>query len=449
MKKVLSLSILFAFLVIVFYSCRKSDVPSSLKDKSLPNGLTVEEAQTYFNKLDTSVAATRQGKAAMKMWPHWSDPYSNSNGKGQQYIEVPVVTKKKRTILFIDKQNPIANDDKKKQQQSAFQTLIISKDRTNQVYYRILTYVGSSAYLKRHNYNIGHNRIGKLDADFDGYLNYSNQNGEHLFSLKVENGRPVKRISSKAASQLRRKDARGSGHEVCDRWCTEIIEQVCYQPTITVCIGGHCFEQEQPEECYYESIEVDCYDECYWVDDPEEPETPCYDQTTPSGYCDEIPGDGGDGGDGNEGNEATFGVDCSSFSFTNTSLANWQEAGLNQIRLKWVWIGPSHDQSLAREVYADHVVFGLPKQYGNGTTVTPGQAAIIAADITDQAKINTYQRFRDSPFEPESTVITYFKEQLQLLMVTKGGTAGTTGTGSPNIVFRNEQRAFFGTRDCN
>lgn len=449
MKKVLSLSILFVILFTVFYSCRKSDIPSIRKDKITLSGLSVEEGKAYFNQLDTSSFAAKQGKAAMKMWPHWSNPYSNANGKGQQYIEVPVVTERKRTILFLDKQHPVGDEDKKRQQQSAFQSLVIFKDRNNQVYYRIVTYVGSTPYLKRHSYNIGHNRIGKLDTDFEGYINYSNQRGEHLFSFKVENGRPVKRISSKAASQQKSIEARASGHEVCERWCSETIEQVCIQPTLTVCYGGICWEQEQPEECWYESIEVDCYDECYWVDDQVDEPEPCYDQTTPSGYCDDLPGDGSDGDDGNEGNEATFGVDCGSFSFTNTSLANWQEAGLNQIRLKWVWIGPSHDQSVAREVYVDHVVYGLPKQYANGTTVTAGQAATISADITDQAKINTYQRFRDSPYEPESIVITYFKEQLQLLMVTRGGTAGTTGTGSPSIVFRNEQRAFFGTRDCN
>ncbi|SFF07387.1 hypothetical protein SAMN05518672_11575 [Chitinophaga sp. CF118] len=446
MKKVLSLSILFVILFTVFYSCRKSDVQSIRKDKTTQSGLSVEEGKAYFNQLDTSAVAARQGKAAVKMWPQWANPYSNANGKGQQYIEVPVITERKRTILFLDKEHPAGDEDKKKQKQSAFQTLIVFKDRNSQVYYRIVSYVGSPAYLKRHSYNIGHNRIGNLDSDFDGYLNYSNQKGEHLFSIKVENGRAVKRIGSKAASQQRNTVARASGgYEVCETWCNEITEQFCGQTTVTVCspATGQCWEQEGPEECWYETITVDCYEECYWVEE-EEPNPPCYDQTSPSGYCDNLPGDGG-----GEGNEATFGVDCSSYSFTHTSLANWQEAGLNKIRLKWVWVGPGRDQSYPREMWIDHVVYGLPQHYANGQVITPGQAANIAAAITDQAKILTYQRFREEPFEAESNVITYFKQQLQILMVTQGGTAGTTGTGSPGIVFRNEQRAFFGTRDCN
>lgn len=171
-------------------------------------------------------------------------------------------------------------------------------------------------------------------------------------------------------------------------------------------------------------------------------------------------GGGGDGGGGDDGAghgggsggtglvvpepgeaDAALGTDCNSFVFTKTSTANWQEAGLNNIRLKWVWIGGS-GVAQTREVYVNHIVFGLPMVYANGQTVSPGKAATFSAQAAQQAKYDTYRRFRDTPLWPDdATVIQYYKTALHTYMMVKGGTAGVTGSGSPSIVFRNEERS--------
>lgn len=147
--------------------------------------------------------------------------------------------------------------------------------------------------------------------------------------------------------------------------------------------------------------------------------------------------------------ETTFSVDCQSFEFTQTTIANWQEAGVNNIRLKWQWIGPSNIP-ITREIYINHIVFGLPTQYANGDIVSPGQAANICAQVLDQVKLATYVQFRTSPTFPSDAVVElYFKNLLHQTMTLVAGTAGATGSGSPNIRFHNEVRSFFDPRSCN
>lgn len=151
-------------------------------------------------------------------------------------------------------------------------------------------------------------------------------------------------------------------------------------------------------------------------------------------------------------NGAAVATDCSSFVFTKTSTANWQEAGVKNIRLRWVWVNGSFGGD-GREVIVPSVVFGLPTQYQNANgTITPnsaGKAAVTAAKITEYVKELTYKEFRDSPYSPsDDAVITYFKTQLQAAMATQRGTAGATGSGSNKIVFKNEERSSFLEYDC-
>ena len=158
---------------------------------------------------------------------------------------------------------------------------------------------------------------------------------------------------------------------------------------------------------------------------------------------------GGTGSDAWNNNATVIKVDCKSFVFLKTTPSNWQEAGVNKIRLKWVWIGSGSGglgSNITREMYANNVVFGLPTYYTNAdgttTTLTPGQAANKAAQILEAAKIQTYRHFNDiAEFVREEAVILYFKERIQILMATQMGTAGATGTGSPNIIFRDEDRS--------
>ncbi|HVI46714.1 MAG TPA: hypothetical protein VM802_17680 [Chitinophaga sp.] len=146
--------------------------------------------------------------------------------------------------------------------------------------------------------------------------------------------------------------------------------------------------------------------------------------------------------------ENTNSVDCSAIVFKQTSSANWQEAGITKIRLKWVW-SSNEGMTAMRTVYINQVVIGLPLKYANGTEITPGLAASLAATYTDLAKIFTYQEFKNSPYMPDDgTVTLYFRKKLNELMIVKGGTAGVAGSGSPNIIYKEEQRTAWNPYDC-
>ncbi|WP_231490987.1 hypothetical protein [Pedobacter sp. Leaf170] len=74
-------------------------------------------------------------------------------------------------------------------------------------------------------------------------------------------------------------------------------------------------------------------------------------------------------GDTGTGKDESLDTDCESFVFIKTSGANWQEAGLNKIKLEWVWVGGSN--RLIRHIDVNHIVFGLPTYYtkSNGDIV--------------------------------------------------------------------------------
>lgn len=137
-------------------------------------------------------------------------------------------------------------------------------------------------------------------------------------------------------------------------------------------------------------------------------------------------------------------VDCESFDYVKTSTANWQEAGVKKIRLRWIYIEPTSRHGFLREIWVDKIVFGLPTYYTNAngtiTHLSAGEAATRSAILLDQAKTETYLRFKESNAD-EATVIMYFKKTVHEYMTTQMGTAGATGSGSPDIKFKDEDRS--------
>lgn len=170
--------------------------------------------------------------------------------------------------------------------------------------------------------------------------------------------------------------------------------------------------------------------------------------------CEQQDGSSGGGGSGTvstsdtgEAAENALDTDCESFSFMKTSVANWQEAGLNKISLRMVWIGGGNGITV-RNIEVNHVVFGLPTYYtnANGTTtnLSSGKAANIAAEAAEYARNMTYTEFRDSPvYPPEVTIKSYYIQQVNTYMLMHMGTAGTNGSGSSSIIFNNEERSHF------
>lgn len=149
-----------------------------------------------------------------------------------------------------------------------------------------------------------------------------------------------------------------------------------------------------------------------------------------------------------EQKEAKRQTDCETFTFRKTTEANWQEAGINNIKLSWVWLGGSSGVYTSRDMQVSGIILGFPTYYtnSNGTTssVSAGKAANRAALAIEGARRLTYSEFRDSPYFPQDAEVKkYFIAQVALIMATNKGTAGTSGSGNfNNIVFNDEKRSY-------
>ncbi|RZL46029.1 MAG: hypothetical protein EOP00_16270 [Pedobacter sp.] len=134
--------------------------------------------------------------------------------------------------------------------------------------------------MARHKNSIDHNRIDKLDKDFDGYLHYKDWDGKLLFLLRIENGQPVKRYSGLKSV------ASNSNATVATANSSAGNKKVMVRPV------------EDPH-CYI--ISWDWYQDCYYETE----------ESTEPYYCDaavvynvetvEIPCPPNDGGDGDGG----------------------------------------------------------------------------------------------------------------------------------------------------
>lgn len=357
----------------------------------------------------------------------------------------------------------------------------------------IMTLIAEPSYLQGDLTKLAHNYYNKRDSDYSGVVVYSTPKGKFVNGWIYKNGKITGKISNEAIA-----DNAGSGKSTstqsvktnkivevttCKEWYQTVsFNGVTYEPTylgrtcttvtyddggttgggVTVPGGGGGGSSSTPNvpcipstqnvsaapKVTVNGLKINYVPPPPPIDGgngypPPSGSIPCPTATTSNYTNNDDKDDAG----------KVVSVDCDSFDFTKTSTANWQEAGVRQIRLKWVWIGGGNTGT-SRTVYIPSVVFGLPTQYQNAngtvTTLSPGAAASKAAQITEAAKIFTYQEFRNSPYYPtDAEVIQYFKNNLAALMASQMGTAGATGTGSPAIHFRDEQRSDFFPYNCN
>ena len=159
--------------------------------------------------------------------------------------------------------------------------------------------------------------------------------------------------------------------------------------------------------------------------------------------------DGGGQEEQQDIHEASYATDCESFVFTRPSTANWLEAGITDLYLKLAWLTPSGHKIII-ETNVNQLVFGIPDTYADGTKVRTGEAANWASAATDNARIETYQYFRNWPTQPQPAQVTeYFRSRANYYMNTRGGNVSINGSGHPSIIFKSEVKSFFtNPRDC-
>lgn len=143
------------------------------------------------------------------------------------------------------------------------------------------------------------------------------------------------------------------------------------------------------------------------------------------------------------------GIDCHSFVFSKTTTANWQEAGVKDIVLKTVWIGPTRAAVVIDYKLTTPVVFGLPIERADGTIYTPGMAATIAAQAESKAIVELNRWAKYLPVMPSNSEIEIqYRNFLKMFMLAYGGTADKNGSHSPNIIYKTASYKLLGNGKC-
>ncbi|MGN8068222.1 hypothetical protein [Mucilaginibacter sp. SG564] len=489
LKKLYFLLAATCFIAIIINSCKK-DSNTAQQDKI--SDPVIAQAKNWYEstypatniKLSTLATGSHIDLSQL-IKPDWQHNASYTRFN-RSVLELPVDASSVKTAITLSNSpsgNPVY---KKEYSRSSFLTL--NNGSGYKAY--VMTVIADSSYLKGDLTKLDHNKYNKHDADFSGAVIYSTPKGAFVSGWFYKNGSITGKISfpkigaghsstvSKAAVNSLKTNMLNcvdwyqayyvNGNLVLGEYlgstgdCSEDTPVLPGSgggntggngdgntggggviPPGDPCAGLHSVSPTQAVNSIKEINIVNPNppdgspnppgDGGFPPPEPDPQPSPCVVSMPPPGSDDTN----------DSGNRVS--TDCGSFNFTKTSIANWQEAGVRQIRLKWVWLdGKSIGQT--RTVYLPSVVFGLPTQYqntdGTVTTLSPGAAAVKAAKATEAAKILTYVEFRNSPYVPsDAEVLQYFKGALATAMAAERGTAGATGSGSSAIVFRNEERS--------
>lgn len=159
-------------------------------------------------------------------------------------------------------------------------------------------------------------------------------------------------------------------------------------------------------------------------------------------------GGGSNSGSGYYNPTSESGMSCNSFDF-RTIAGNWQEACVNNAKIKIRWIGGIKSGLTIDITLGALVVVGIPLHRAGGITYYPGRAAEIAAEASNFAQATTAQILKYEPYRSTDAVIeSTYRHWFNLFMQKYGGTAGRTSSRSPVIVFKNASYTFLGNGDC-
>jgi hypothetical protein len=282
-------------LTIFIYSCRKelSDKVEVVTEAQwakdyftqslLPKEGNMVDGRNYLpNGLSGNLRSTKKENFKTPIWQRAKD------GKTALYdfVEIPIqYTTKVMPIIYRedpDRTAPRAID--KDVLRASLDRLIIYKNKRGTINQRVVSFVPTSAYLKRHNGDISHNQINKLDKDFEGFLVYRKWDGNFLFALVIKDGKAVKKMS------LRKKEMKITKTAFAKRRACETIE--VYEIFINCEYANPDDYPHNPSSCGppYEEY-VGSYEVCT-------PDDPCLDPINFNTV--ECGGDEGGGGEDDE-----------------------------------------------------------------------------------------------------------------------------------------------------
>ena len=420
--------------VVIGNSCKKdshSDQQNATSDPAVAKAKSWYESTYPVNtsKVSTQTVTPNPDLSSL-IRPDWNHAVSYTRFN-KKTIELPIDPSSKFGSAI--KKMPGGQGNNPAYSRSSF--ILFNNGNSYNAY--VMTIIADSLYLRNDLSKLDHNKYNKRDSDFSGVVLYNTPKGEFISAWFYNNGKITNSLLTDKPTTQKVQSVQTSSQQILHDNCTYWYQDVY--------VGGIYIGTSYLGVTCIRSIDMPTVG-------------PDGDGGGGGGF---PPPDGGGGGGGTRATNSDdtndsghiVNTDCSSFNFIKTSTANWQEAGVREIRLKWVWLGGSNSGQ-TRTVYLPSVVFGLPTQYqnSNGTTtnLSPGAAAVKAAKATEAAKILTYVEFRNSPYFPsDAEVLQYFKGALATAMAAERGTAGATGSGSSSIIFQNEERSDFFPYSCN
>lgn len=428
LKLTRAVSILLFGMLIFTISCKKNE-------KLEPSELTISQLKSWYDQ--QSKGQNANSNIFTAYIPDWGTAQTSSvDGYNVTEISFSNPTK----VVIANGAKTDAEKDK-----------ILAKTNIKLILFNLSgskTVTGAYMMLKSDNPQKISEVHYKDFGSFTGMLSYYNFSGKFENGYTISSGKIVKSLTKSALSQnqlLQLKESRrslGTGSE--DKLMLYNINDDCDIQTYDVYYESCASIQGMPE----------LGTTCTWI----------YSYSLDVINC--VPGSAGPGGGGvfdggytgiggggsggttpQADTEANKHTDCETFTFVKTTTANWQEAGVNNIKLKWVWTNLDGSSSTELDVPMSHVVIGFPTYYTNvfdNTThdLTPGLAANRAALAVQLARELTYKKFAHDAFPMEASVRTFFINTLNATVAANQGTAGFNGTNSPNIIFNDEKRSY-------
>jgi hypothetical protein len=195
MKRNVSLTILVSVIIFTTVSCKKNQST----DKH--NGLTVEDAKIYLQRLETKYGnydsikiPGKTGKNFKKV--DFSKAYIGENERSY-FIEAPISYTNREIVFFGSSNIPSATLNK--MVDNSFDRFVIYKDKmSGMVSEKIVTYIPSADYVSNGPNYLYNNHYQSIVEDFSGYVSSKDWKGKFLSSQQYNSGKAVAQQTNNA-----------------------------------------------------------------------------------------------------------------------------------------------------------------------------------------------------------------------------------------------------------
>ncbi len=277
--------ILFGF---ILWSCQKED--SKIKTDQSDVGVAKEWWYGNFRKTAeyssinyTSPLAPPENSSSKK-YPDWAKAISYKK-YNFDIVEVPLYHITNNVLLPGMQNLPVP--EAARIAKSVINKLILIKKADGTTVVRVASVIPSAGYAKKNNYDISNLHPNSLPADFDGYLTIADWGMGVKNFLKIENGKPVKKLRIYKEGYLPKRKTNSTANQ---RWVCPDPYEVPHMVWVCAVVptGDAVADQQRCDEIgYWEQMgTVTVYPDCY--DDGEEEGggiEECLNSNTPE-FCD-------------------------------------------------------------------------------------------------------------------------------------------------------------------